>query len=214
MLDKFVDASVPKILTERVLIALLFIALSADDYLLAAHHGNAKWLSQAITEFNVKNVLYFIVVLALSWVYVLPFIKAAVTLIFIPIIEGRIVKEMRLGYVNDNMPAKQLLIKAIAEDNSSAYQHWGNHVKNLKKKQVTNEIYFYILVVSIINVCYENSFMRNLWSQYPCVALLLLLVIPFLGVKVGIIDGIYDDGCMTDVSVQKNEKDTSVVPKL
>jgi hypothetical protein len=208
MWEKLIDASVPKLLTERVLIALLFIALSADDYLLATHHGNIGWFSQAAASLNTKDIVYFIMVLALSWLFVLPFIKTVITLLFIPLVGSR------LADIPHWVTNKQLLVKAIDEDNSVAYQHWENHIKHIKTRQVVNELYFYVLAATVINLVYENSFMRHLLSEHLIITLGILGVILYLGLAVGIVDNIQNNDGLTDVPVKKPAKDASIIPRL
>jgi len=122
--------------------------------------------------------------------------------------EGKITDS--LGFMTD----KQLLVKAVEDDNSVAYQHLENHIKHLKTRQVINELYFYVLITSAVNVYYENSFMRDLWSRYPYIAFPLSLVIIYLGFAVGIVDNIHAKDGMTDVPLKKVEKDSYILPKM
>lgn len=200
MWDKIADASIPKILTERVLLALLFLFLIIEDYLLITHRGNLSWLDHALPNISAGDVMYFTMSLALSWLFILPLIKTMITFVFIHFPKREIT----------NMPPRltisQLLAYAIDNDNSVAYQHLENHIKHVKTRQVINELYFYVLVAAIVNVIYEKSFTRHLWAQYPIGAFALSLLVIILGLAVGIIDNIENSDKTTDVSPKNSWK--------
>jgi hypothetical protein len=201
MLEKLIDASIPKILTERVLLVLLFLFLAGEDYLLFTHRGNLSWLDKVLPNISTKDVMYFIMVLAVSWLFVLPSIKTILTVAYVFIFKGS------SGSTYHYLTNRQLLAKAVDDNNPVAYQHLENHIKHVKTRQVVNELYLYVLMAAGLNASCEDSFVRHLFEIHPIIMFLVSLVVIYLGVAVGIVDSIDNNDGVTDIEA-KNKKES------
>ncbi|AMR29339.1 hypothetical protein A0257_21055 [Hymenobacter psoromatis] len=58
-MDKILEAFLPKILTERVLLGVIFLILFTEDYLLINHGHDLTWLDQALLKLGAREIFYF-----------------------------------------------------------------------------------------------------------------------------------------------------------
>jgi len=193
-MDKIIEAFLPRILTERVLLIIAFLILFVENYLLLTHRGNIGWLNDKLNKLSVEDISYFLIFLALSWVFVLPFVRVICTFLYMFIFY----KSAKFNPI-ENMTDAELLKKAVSDDNSVAYQYLEDHIKRTKSKQITNEFYFYLMLAVITNIFFTGSFMRAAFNSHYFLSSIVTLVVIYLGIAVGIVDAGINSGGITDI---------------
>jgi hypothetical protein len=205
--SKILEAFLPNLLTDRVLLGIVFLIIFTEDYLLISHQGNLVWLDQALPKLGTKDVLYFLITLSLSWLCVLPVLKAIFTIPCSLLCKGRSQQDP-LG----RLTATELLAQAMSKQDEVAYQHYRAHIKSVKERQVVRELSCYILAVAGANLCFSNSLIRHIFTLYPIISMIIFLPLVCLGFAIGIVGTVDNDDNLTDVRPTRPESSESTTP--
>ena len=207
--SKILEVFLPKLLTERVLLGVALLILFTEDYLLISHQANLAWLDQALPKLSTSEILYFLMALAFSWLCVFPSLKAIATILYVMLPKGK-------SYSDPfkRLTITELLAQAVDKQNSVAYQHFKAHVKHMKEQQVVRELYFYILVLAIVNLCFRSSLIQHTFLSHPLITLLPFLLLVYLGISVGIVGAVDNDDSRTDVRPITSETSGPAAPPM
>jgi hypothetical protein len=205
--SKILEAFLPNLLTDRVLLGIVFLIIFTEDYLLISHQGNLVWLDQALPKLGTKDVLYFLMALSLSWLCILPSLKSIFTIAYSLVPRGRSQQDP-LG----RLTATELLAQAMSKQDEVAYQHYRAHIKSVKERQVVRELSFYILAVAGANLLFSNSLIRHIFTLYPVIFIIISLPLVCLGITIGIIGAVDNDDNLTDVRPTRPGSSESTAP--
>ena len=199
--SKILEASLPKILTEQVLLGTVFIILLGENYLLSGYHCSISCIDSASLKLTIKDGVYFIMSLAFCWLCIRPSIK------FLMILgDVTILKLSRKPYPFRYLTKSELFKLAMESKNNVAYKYLIKYEKSLKEEQLARDSYLFIFILTANSLRYANSFMWQTLNSHPIIGVFSITAILLLGLKVGIIDNLSNDDDKTDVQFYEHVK--------